>query len=341
MRLLIITQAVDLDDRALGFFTSWIRTIAECSEKVSVICLKKGWHDLPATIPVYSLGKEDGASRIKYLWRFYRYIWMMRKDYDVVFVHMNQEYVLLGWKPWLFMGKRVFLWRNHQKGSIWTRLAGLLARRVFYTSSEAYVAPFKNAVQMPIGIDTEKFAPSGTAPGNSILFLGRLDPVKKPEVFIAALKELHDRGIAFHADLYGTPTYPKAPHAQPLAALAAPLISAGVLAAHPGVANEETPQIYASHAIYVNLTPSGSFDKTIGEAMASGCIAVVANDALKGVLPDELIVSESAESVAASLSWALARTPEERTQIAQAGRAYIEREHALPLLANRLIEALR
>ncbi len=341
MRLLIITQAVDLDDRALGFFTSWIRAIAARSEKVSVICLQKGRHDLPENIPVYSLGKEEGASRVKYLWRFYRYIWMLRKDYDVVFVHMNQEYVLLGWKHWLLMGKRVFLWRNHKKGSIWTRLAGRLSRTVFYTSGEAYVASFKNAVQMPIGIDTEKFAPSGTAAEDSILFLGRLDPVKKPEAFLAALKDLHDAGVPFHADLYGTPTYPKAPHAQPLAALAAPLIAAGVLAAHTGVANEETPAIYASHAIYVNLTPSGSFDKTIGEAMASGCLVVAANQAVADVLPQGLLVDpDSSGTVRLALEKALLMPHDERAKITARSREYIMHEHSIELLAEKLAKIL-
>ena len=85
---------------------------------------------MPANVSVYSLGKEGGVSRIAYVLNFYRYIWKLRNDYDAVFVHMNQEYVLLGWKFWWLLGKRVVLWRNHKKGSVFTRLAALLSRAV-------------------------------------------------------------------------------------------------------------------------------------------------------------------------------------------------------------------
>src|SRR3989344_5188931 len=164
MRLLIVTQVVDTNDSNLGFFHRWIEEFSKHCEHVHVICLKEGRHSLPANVSLYSLGKESGASRIKYLWNFYRYIWKLRKDYDAVFVHMNQEYVLLGGKFWWLMGRRVILWRNHKKGSLLTRLTGCLSHTVCYTSESAYVASFKNAVRMPIGIDTNFFKPPAQTP---------------------------------------------------------------------------------------------------------------------------------------------------------------------------------
>ena len=107
MKLLITTQAVDLDDPVLGFFHRWIEELSKRFDTISVICLKEGRHSLPANVSVYSLGKEGGVSRIAYVLNFYRYIWKLRNDYDAVFVHMNQEYVLLGWKFWWLLGKRV------------------------------------------------------------------------------------------------------------------------------------------------------------------------------------------------------------------------------------------
>ena len=71
MKLLIITQKVDVNDDVLGFFVEWIRKLADKAEQVSVICLFKGEYDLPDNVKIFSLEKEEGASKMKYLKRFY------------------------------------------------------------------------------------------------------------------------------------------------------------------------------------------------------------------------------------------------------------------------------
>jgi glycosyltransferase involved in cell wall biosynthesis len=336
MRLLIVTQAVDLDDPVLGFFHGWIQEFAKKYEQVSVICLKEGRHELPSNVSVYSLGKERGASRIKYLVNFYRYIWTLRHQYDGVFVHMNQEYVLLGWKIWWILGKRVVLWRNHKKGSIFTRIAALVSHTVCYTSPEAYLAGYGNAIQMPIGIDTELFKASAQAPDpRTILFLGRLDPVKKCEIFIEALEKLRANGVAFHADIVGDPTAGNERYAHDIRNKAGVIALDGALTMKPGVLHAQTPALYASHAIYVNLTPSGSFDKTIGEAMASGCVMVVSNEAVREVIGDHLMVT-SAESAASALTSALSLSGDERVRVSQRNREYVIDQHSLMLLSNKV-----
>lgn len=345
VRLLITTQAVDLDDPILGFFHSWIAELAQRCERVIVICLKEGRHSLPANVSVHSLGKERVsrishlASRIRYIFRFYKYIWVLRKEYDAVFAHMNQEYVLLGGKFWWVWGKRVVLWRNHKMGSIFTRIAGLLSDTVCYTSPSAFVAHFKNAVQMPIGIDTDSFKPSGIAEPNSILFLGRLDAVKRPETFLQALGILQKKGISFTADVIGDPTPGRE-------AFASELRNKFRLVKDvrfkPGIRNDETVAEYLSHALYVNLTPSGSFDKTIGEAMACGCVIVAGNDALRKVMPSELLVDvNSADSVSRGIEFALEMSDQSREALTKKLRSFVENNHSLKLLASRLFAVFK
>jgi len=347
MRLLITTQAVDINDPVLSFFHGWLEQFAKHCESVHVICLKEGRHALPANVSVHALGKRPlqglpleskgspWIARTQYIWRFYKYIWTFRKEYDSVFVHMNQEYVLLGGKFWWLLGKRVIFWRNHKMGSVWTHIAGFFAHTVCYTSPEAYVARFKNAIQMPIGIDTNLFKPSAApAPAGTILFLGRLDAVKKSDVFLHAMEILRRDGNPAHADVYGDPTQGREDFARKLKADFASLKRVSF---HAAVRNDETPAIYNAHAIYVNLTPSGSFDKTIGEAMACGCTVVAANDAVQSAVPPACLVDpQSVESVAAGLRAALALSPDKRKELAYKMRQYIVKEHSLALLASRL-----
>ena len=145
LRLLITTQAVDLDDPVLGFFHRWVEELARHCEHISVICLKEGRHSLPANVTVYSLGKSAQGRpasgwerfwlRIHYTFRFYRYIWSLRRDYDAVFVHMNPEYIVLGGVFWRLLGKRIGLWYVHKSVTLRLRIAVFFAHAAFTASS--------------------------------------------------------------------------------------------------------------------------------------------------------------------------------------------------------------
>ncbi len=334
MNLLIFTQAVDVDDPVLGFFHGWLEAFAPQFAEISVVCLKEGRHTLPANVRVYSLGKERGRSRSKYVFYFFRYIWSLR--YNAVFVHMNEEYVMLGGWWWRLCGKKIVLWRNFKTGSWMTPLACRLANSLCYVSPESYTARFTHGVKMPAGIDTRLFVPpqSPATPG-SLLFLGRLDEIKRPDLFCAALEQLSSRGVNYEAHIYGDPTPGNEEYAEALAYRYRGFSGASFL---PGVPNVETPDLYRAHAIYVNLTPSGSFDKTIFEAMASGCTIVCANSGLLDVLPSEFIVSLESAAVARGLQAAIAMNVKERAELSESCRAYVEREHSLKLLAEKLAE---
>jgi len=104
MKLLILTQKVDKNDDILGFFHRWLKEFAGRVEKLTVICLQKGEYDLPENVKVLSLGKERGVSKLGYVLNLYKYIWVLRAQYGHVFVHMNQEYVLLAGLCFMIQG---------------------------------------------------------------------------------------------------------------------------------------------------------------------------------------------------------------------------------------------
>jgi len=200
MKLLIITQKVDINDDILSFFNGWLVEFAKHCESIVVICLQKGEYNLPENVEVLSLGKEENNfqfsifnfkifKKLKYLRNFYRCIWRERKNYDAVFVHMNQEYVLLGGLFWKILGKKIFMWRNHPHGNFFTSMAIFLSNKVFCTSEYSFTARYKKTEIMPVGIDTNFFKRDETIPRDprSILFLGRIAPVKRPDMLIGAV----------------------------------------------------------------------------------------------------------------------------------------------------------
>ncbi len=330
MRLLICTQIVDTEDPILGFFHGWLLEFAKRFESVHVICLKEGKHDLPAHVHIHSLGKEYGVSYIRYITRLMSYVWTLRNEHDVVFSHMNPHYIVLAGWFWRLKKKKIFFWRNHAKMNVLTRIAASFARRVFYTSPYACTRIFSHAVQMPVGIDMSVFQPQADVNrrDHTVLLLGRLSPVKRPEIFMEASTLVPQ--YSFHS--YGS--VQEGAHAYH-AMLEEK--SQGHVTFHSAVPNYETPKIYSAYDIYVNLTPEGSMDKTVLEASACGALVLVANTSFKGLVPEECLISGQSPEALASHIRVLTELPRETKE---AYRVQLQRmvaeKHSLTQLVTEL-----
>lgn len=293
--LLILTQAVDRADPILGFFHEWIREFARRCEKVTVICLREGEHDLPDNVSVYSLGKTRNtkqttiSSRIRYVFRFYTLIWKLRYEYDTVFVHMNPEYILLGGMWWRLWGKYLMLWHNHPRASLMHAMAGRLAHIVFYTSPHAASAHFKHAVRMPAGIDTNLFAPTGVSRDRHAIYLqGRVAPSKRVHIAIEALRILRERMPAT-LTIVGPED---AQYGKDLRTRYDDLITDGIVTFVGAKRNTETPALYSAHGVAINLAAAGHFDKTVLEAMSCETPVVIGSAGFEGLIPPEWVVSQ-------------------------------------------------
>lgn len=343
MKLLIITQKVDIHDPILGFFHRWIAEFAKSFESLTVICLQRGEYNLPENVKVFSLGKEKKPSRFSYILNFYKYIWRERKNYDAVFVHMNQEYVLLGGLVWKLLGKRIYLWRNHPNGNFLTKLAVGLARKVFCTSQYSYTARFKKTKIMPVGIDTTFFLKNSASARkqNSLLFFGRVSPVKKVEIFIEACRLLKERGVNFSADIVGDSSFSDRSYQDDLKRLVEKAGLGRLVIFKPAVSNNEAPNLYNQYDIYVNTTPTGSFDKTILEALACETLIVTSNRALRGLVDGQFIFNEGvpshlADKLSAILDWPEAKKIGEGIL----GREKVKTTHDLSLLAKNVAKEI-
>lgn len=345
MRLLIITQKVNKDDPILGFFHHWLIKFSTIAEQLKVLCLEKGEYSLPNNIEVFSLGKEKGPSRLKYLWNFFTFIWFQRNQYDAVFVHMNQEYVLLGGVFWRLWGKKIYLWRNHPNGNWLTLLAVALVNKVFCTSPQSYTARFKKTQLMPAGIDTDVFIcrPEIERDPRAILYLGRISAIKKVEVLIEALSKIERKGIDFKAYIVGDPSKKGTFYHEELKRKASEKLSADKISFLPGVRPEETVSWYNRSGVFVNLTPAGSFDKTILEAMSCQTLVVVSNRFFYDILPYKEMVFEesSAESLAKSLTSVLGLETGEAGHCREILRDYVIKEQGLTQLTEILFESLK
>lgn len=337
MKLLILTQAVDAHNPVLGFFHRWIEEFARRYEHITVICLYRGTYALPENVTVLSLGKEEGLSRLGYVRRFYSYIWRERKNYNAVFVHMNSEYVVLGGLFWRFSRKRIGLWYNHTKGTPLTRISMLLSHIVFHTSPYAFTARTSKSSRMPAGIDTDTFTKrtGGEKIPHSVLYLGRLSPIKGAHTLLEAMRLAHDSGKAFTLNIYGD-----AKDKRYKDALLRAAVGLGTVF-HGSVPHHAAPEIYNRHDVFVNLTPRGNYDKTILEAMACESLVLTSSAAFHEVLPKELCFKEGdPKDLFHKLDFLLQLHPAAKEKLGRKLRAYVVQNHNLELLARTLIERL-
>ncbi|MBP6860232.1 MAG: glycosyltransferase family 4 protein [Candidatus Pacebacteria bacterium] len=344
MKLLIVTQTVDDGDPVLGFFTRWIEKLASDFERIEVICLSEGKHMLPENVRVHTLGKENTGGgkrkigkRVRYVLRFITLAWKLRREYDTVFVHMNQEYVLIGALLWKLLSKRIYMWRNHGSGSWPTHLAALWCRRVFYTSSASYTARFRNALRMPVGVDLERFsAPAGASrlPG-SILMAGRVSPKKHVREVVEALLALQRDGTQAALTLAGP--MDDAAYRDKVVGLAN---SGNIgLSVRGAVPHAELSRIYAEHDIVVNISAPGMFDKTMLEALASGCLLLTRHEDLSGVLDPRLSTSGEVPDIAQKIRTLLRLSQEEKDALREEGKR-VARAHDLNTLVAQLAKEL-
>jgi glycosyltransferase involved in cell wall biosynthesis len=340
-RLLVVTQAVDLDNPVLGFFHRWLEELAEHYEKIVVICLFEGRHSLPANVDVFSLGKEKKeAHRVQYTQRFLALTWGLRHHYDSVFVHMNQEYVLAAGWLWTLLGKRVYLWRNHYQPNPLTGVAALFCKKMFCTSKYSYNAKYAKTVLMPIGIDTNVFKPLDVPRKKSILSIGRIAPSKRIEVLIDAIVALSSSGLQLKASIYGDAQSEDIEYENSLRTRAKEARIEHLIEFHSSVRNTDTPALYSGHEIFVNCSQSGMYDKTIFEAAACGALSIASSEDYAEVADSRLLFDGTAQSLAETFRRIFSLSQIEIDELQKAGRALAER-NSLKELGRRLAEEVQ
>ena len=268
MKLLIVTQTIDINDPVLGFFCRWVEEFAKHCEKVTVICLHEGIHSLPNNVRVTALGK----TRVGRVFDFLHLCISRRFEYDIVFVHMNPEYIVIAGTLWRLMSKKIALWYTHKSVNLKLRIAVFFADIVFTASVESFRLPTKKLHVMGHGIDTDFFFPDTSIPReNWLLSVGRLMPSKRHDLVIRRAarkqKELRIAG--------------EGPERHNLEMLAHEL-GARVQFLGP-LTQRQLRDEYRRAVLLIHTSETGSLDKVVLEALACGLPVRTNDPALKPI----------------------------------------------------------
>lgn len=350
MRLLVLTQAVNLDDPYMGFFHRWLEHFAARASGVRVAANGVGRYNLPPNVRVYSLGKERGASRILKSLRLALFLVRNLSSSDGVFVHMCPEYVWILYPINFFFRKPVAMWYAHvqvSKGAVWA------VKHVDYIlspSTESFALPTGKLVTTGHGIDTDLFTPASRAQHDKtrIVSLSRISYVKDIDTLIEAIRVLvHDMNMHdIEVDIYGGPARPE--DHEYLRGLKEKVKMYGLepYIAWRGVAtNRDAIDIYRGADVFVRMQPGGGYGKTELEAMSCGVPVVLCTPVYNAYLPDfsndMYFEAGDAAGLARNIATVMGWDEDRRSRYATVARSLVREHHDLAQLADRIITTLR
>ena len=238
----------------------------------------------------------------QYILSFYAHLWRERKNYDVVFVHMNPIYVVLGGIIWKVLGKKISLWYTHKNVDLKLRVAEKLVDQIFTASKESFTLTSEKVLVTGHGIDVVRYA---DAPRNktigvepiALLSVGRITPIKNGDVLIEAAHLLKKQwGKKFIINFIGNPvTVRDHSYKEKLKSLILKYDLGEIVCFVGDISPVNMPEQYASADATVNLAPTGGADKVVLESMAAGVPVFVTNEAFRGYFgahADELMFTE-------------------------------------------------
>lgn len=351
-RLLIFNLKTDADDQALGFTTAWINALAAHVESIDVITMQAGRLATAANVRVHSLGRERGYSEPRRLLAFYSILARVMRERrpEAAFAHMNHLFASLAAPVLKPAGIPSLLWYAHGAVPPALRIAHRLVDRVVTSSASGFAIDSPKRVIIGQGIDTHVFRPRAGEPAERcfrIVTVGRIGRVKRLDLAIdavaAAAAARPDAGVRF--DLFGDPITDED---QSLRGRLIERIDALGLQDSvrilPGIPFARVHEAYQGADLFLNCGATNSVDKVVLEAMSSALPAVTCNFAFAEILPPAIGAHALAEptppALAQALMWWIDQSPRSRLQRGLEMRRFVEQEHSLDRLAQRIIAEL-
>jgi glycosyltransferase involved in cell wall biosynthesis len=350
VKLVFLTQTVDAGDAVLGFVPRWLAGLARHCAEVRVIALEAGdLSTLPENVSVRVVGRRGRLLR----WLRYRAHLseaLERDGFERILAHMVPRYVLLARGPAARAGVPLYLWYTH--AGVDRRLEQALAavERVFTASPESLRIDTRKRVVTGHGIDLEHFRQRDeqASAHPRILSVGRLTAAKDPLTVLAALAELVGRGHDLALDwVGGGMTAADVEYGKRVTQRVAELGLVERVRFAGAVPYREVPRWYADSTLVVNASLTGSLDKTVLEAMASGRPVVSCNEAIPPALAAlgaerELLRFSpgDAPELAARIEALLELGPAGRAELGGRLRAIVANEHEVERLMARLVREM-
>lgn len=295
MRVLLINFEMDVHSPVLPWQARVATALADRCEAVHVLTEKAGSYDARPnmTVDVVPRWPCGMPKRLGGRWLSTLQLYRLLRQHpcDVCFIHMAHQWSYRFWPLLRWFRIPVLLWYAHGAAPWHLHLALACADRAITSTPEGLRIASPKVQVIGQAIDTAIFTPPAQPDIRpEILYVGRISPRKRIlemlDVF-AALRQLAP-AAPWRLTLVG-PTLTGADSAY-IEAVRQRIATLGLTGnvSLPGAKTQEEIAAYYKHvALHLNLSETGSMDKTVMEALACGCPVLTTNIAFKEALAAE------------------------------------------------------
>jgi glycosyltransferase involved in cell wall biosynthesis len=277
VRLVVITQAVDPDDPALGATVDKLRALAARVDEVVVLALRVRPAGLPSNVRVRSFAARGPVLKAARL--LAALVPELRRRPVAVLAHMAPAYALVAAPVTRPFRIPLLLWFTHWRTSRLLQLAERVSTRVLSVNERSFPLRSAKLIATGHGIEVPEQVVVHADDGETLrlLALGRTSPAKGLDTLVDAIALVGDLPVA--AEIRGPSL--TAEEREHRAALAARIANRGLdgrVVLDGPVERRKVQSLYARSDALVNNMRAGALDKVVFEAAGAGLPVIVASD---------------------------------------------------------------
>jgi glycosyltransferase involved in cell wall biosynthesis len=312
MNLLIINFEMNSNSKVLAWQIKVARALAVNFDRVTVFTHIYSGERLPENMEVVLFPSLFLKAPMRFIGgRWLTVLFLLphffKNHFNVCFIHMNHTWSYRFSPLFKLFRIPVLLWYAHGTVTNKLRLSHYFVDSVITSTPEGFRIPSRKVQVIGQSIDTNlfSFVPSVVA-SNTILYVGRISERKRINLLIHTIHQIVNvRGINIVLLILGDAlTEDDKTYLTSLKELVNDYSLKDNVRFQGFVAMNEIPAYYSSAFLHVNVSQTGSMDKTMIEALSCGCPVLTSNSAMKNLLSNDpkcLITDEKPSEIAAKV----------------------------------------
>ncbi len=309
MRILIINFELDERSGVLAWQASVAQQLAARCEFVVVVTSRLGQFTCPNNAHIHVVPKwvRGMPRRFGGRWLVNFDVINLIRQYkiDACFIHMAMEWAYVLAPALKLYRIPVLVWYAHGTVSNRLRLAHAFADRIVTSTPEGFRLPSKKAHVIGQGVDIDLFQiPQFAECRNDILYVGRVSPRKRIDLLVNVVSEIKRLrpDLPLRLRVIGPVlTQEDQKYRRHIQALIESNGLNGAIELIGFVPQHDIAAYYQTAFLHLNVSMTGSMDKTVLEALACGCPVLTGNEAFIEMFkdhPDFLLQSDRPQDIA-------------------------------------------
>lgn len=345
MNLLIINFVTDELHGVLAWQAKVVKELAARCTALVVLTSHVGTFAAPPNVSIYQVPHRPMGvphrcgGRWLLNWSVYRLC--RRYRIDAVFIHMDMEWSYRLCPCFALLGLPVVVWYAHGTISRRLRWAVRCADRVVTSSAEGCRVDSQKVHVIGQGVDTALFQIPSRRDPRDILYVGRISARKRVDLIVRTMEAIRTRdGLrGCRLKIVGPVlTMEDVDYERRISAF---LWERGIQADVDMIGYiplEYVPRLYQTAFLHLNVSRTNSMDKTVLEALSSGCPVLTTNPAFRHLLrgyPEFFMQEDRPEAIAERVEYIHGRRDQYDPMSL---RGLVEGYHDLRSYASRVME---